>query len=88
MEIQVSSTSVTRIFDHCDKKELLTNREVPDLDCYYVGTHLSKEKLIGRDCSVEYQQIQMFLNKDIDVLYNTHKVNSDSLWNRVRRFKI
>lgn len=87
MDIQVSSTSSSRIIDCCNKKDLLTNRDVPDLDCYYVGTHLSKGTLLGRDCDLQYENISMFLNKEIDVLYDSHKINSESLWNRVRKFK-
>lgn len=88
MEIQVSSTTSFRVAHCCSKCELMTNKDVPDLDCYYVGTHLSRESLIKKGKNVCYQKVNIIFDKNIDILFNKDYINNLDLSSRAKKFKI
>lgn len=88
MELQVSNTTVSRVTKQYVEKEFITKRELPDLDCKYVGSHLSNQLYSNEGCSINFKALPLKLIECFGVLYNNIKYTDLLLMNRLKKMKV
>ena len=50
MEIQVSKYTVDKIIDTFRENKMVTRKDIPDLDCPYIGDHLENQIQTTHKC--------------------------------------
>ncbi|MFV0394435.1 MAG: hypothetical protein ACK5LC_08565 [Coprobacillaceae bacterium] len=87
MEIQVSKYTVDKVIDTFRKNKMVTRKDIPDLDCPYIGDHLEHQiQNIHKD--VQYRGVYPSKTMDcIGVLYSNDEYNDTLLMNRLKKIK-
>lgn len=87
MEIQVSKYTVDKVIDTFRKNRMVTRKDIPDLDCPYVGDHLEHAiQNIHKD--VQYRGVYPSKTMEcIGVLYSGDEYNDALLMNRLKKIK-
>ncbi len=89
MEIQVSKQTVAKVIDAFQKNKLVTRKDIPDLDCPYIGDHLEGE-MQSLQNDVSYRSVKCpSQNKEcMGVLYCIDELDDKQLLNRLKKFKL
>ena len=87
MEIQVSKYTIDKVINTFRKNRMVTRKDVPDLDCPYIGDHL-EHQIQNLHEDVQYRGV--YPSKIIGcvgVLYNGKEYNETILMNRLKKIK-
>lgn len=87
MEIQVSKYTVDKVINTFRKNKMVTRKDIPDLDCPYIGDHLEHQiQNIHED--VQYRGVYPSKTMDcIGVLYSSDDYDDALLMNRLKKIK-
>lgn len=88
MELQVSRSTVSRVEKQYVEKEFITRRELPDLDCHYIGNHLSHQIYSVGECMIDFKSLSLKVIERFGVLYNNVKYTDHLLLNRLKKMKV
>jgi hypothetical protein len=87
VEIQVSKYTVDKVIDTFRKNKLVTRKDIPDLDCPYIGDHL-EQKILDIHKGIEYRGVYPSKTMEcIGVLYSRDDYNDASLLHRLKKIK-
>ena len=87
MEIQVSKYTVDKVINTFRKNRLVTRKEIPDLDCPYIGDHL-EHQIQNLHKDVQYRSLYPSKTLGcIGVLYNEREHTETGLMNRIKKIK-
>lgn len=87
MEIEVSKHTIEKVADTFRANKMVTRKDIPDLDCPYVGNHLEHQmQTIHED--VTYRGVYPTKTMEcIGVLYSSESYNEALLMNRLKKIK-
>lgn len=88
MELQVARNTISRVEKQYQEKEFITWRELPDLDCKYIGDHLSNQIFVMGENIVNFKSISLKVIECFGVLYNNGTYTEHTLLNRLKKMKI
>lgn len=88
MELQVSKNTVSRVKEQYVEKEFITKKDIPDLDCQYIGNHLSDELYLKEGCTIDFKALPLKVMERFGVLYNNIKYTDILLLNRLKKIKV
>lgn len=87
MEIQVSDYTLERVETKYNKNDFITKRDVPDLDCVYVGNHLRNQLYDMGEEAIHYNSVRVREVDNCGVLYNGSSLNTSLVANRLKKMK-
>lgn len=87
MEIQVSGYTVSRVENQYAEREFITRKDLPDLDCVYVGNHLKRQLHHLGGYTINFKSMTIRVMECFGVLYNHSEYNTRLLMNRLKKIK-
>ncbi|WP_249030321.1 hypothetical protein [Tannockella kyphosi] len=86
MRIQVSGNTIVRVSNEYQHREMLTNRNIPDMTHRSIGKHVSRSVLSGDNYS-RCQNIKYNKSMEQIVIHEKYK-NTRDIINRLKKMKL